>query len=335
MHLTDCNNCKKKEFSLKQGNLCSLTHEKPNFEGACPDYEPLPESETYRPLADSYEKEEVSGWLAFFLWVGLGGGSLLTLFNILPALGLYSTAVSSLFCLMGFCVVVTAIAAIYAFYKRLPNAVYLAMTYIVMVIVDGVGTLIIGEMFGVSDSQIAAIRSLGWGGIWMTYLLCSSKVRAIIPPTSRKWCLFEKLIFCVFVTSLTSIILLLNSAFKGDVEMSEVYDNKSVLEESVRYANRQCPMSIGDGVWMLSQKIEGDEYIIKCSIDQDKDLFSGVDWDLVAEQVRIDMLANTYWVDEDQTVKMAFDAGYALTYEYVDINHKPLYSVTFHASDFE
>lgn len=41
-----CKNCKNKTFNVDKGILCGLTNEKPDFEGTCPDYNPVAELST-------------------------------------------------------------------------------------------------------------------------------------------------------------------------------------------------------------------------------------------------------------------------------------------------
>lgn len=48
-----------------------------------------------------------------------------------------------------------------------------------------------------------------------------------------------------------------------------------------------------------------------------------------------DMLADTQWIDDDVFVKTVLDAGYDLTFEYVDYNNVNLYNLTFNKSDFD
>jgi hypothetical protein len=250
--VTDCNVCKKKKFNLQRGNLCSLTNEKPDFEGACPYFDPVPEDEKPRPLADSYESEnKISGWLTVFLWLGLAGGSVLTLVNILPLLKLFSPLLSSLFLIMALSAISTAIAAIYAFYKRKNNSVSLALTYIGMVALDGIMTLVLDQIVDNPSINMTAIRSFVWAGIWLTYILCSDQVKNLIPRETRRWGGFEKMTLVLYVASIVSIVALINSAFNGDTELSEVYDDKHRITESIAEVNRVCPMELGDGMWMM------------------------------------------------------------------------------------
>lgn len=336
-HHTDCNACKKKEFNLHRGNLCSLTHEKPSFEGACPDFDPIPEEERPRGLADSYGPEEkVSGWLTVFLWLGLGGGSIMTLVNILPSLKMFSPLVSTLFCIMGFSAIITAIAAIYAFYRKKPNAVSLALTYIAMVAIDGVMTLVLARIIEDRSLDAIAFRSFIWSGIWLAYVLCSDKVKTLIPSETRRWGGFEKMTLVVYVASIVSIVALINSTFNGDTELSDVYDDKHIITESIAEINKVCPMDLGDGIWMMGQRLVGNEVIITSKLDNVyRDQLYDWEWEELEDETMADMLADTQWIDDDVFVKTVLDAGYDLTFEYVDYNNVNLYNLTFNKSDFD
>lgn len=335
--VTDCNACKKKEFNLHRGNLCSLTHEKPNFEGACPDFDPIPEDERPRSMADTYASQEtVSGWLTVFLWLGLGGGSIMTLVNILPSIEMYSPLVSTLFCIMGFSAIITAIAAIYAFYKKKSNAVSLALTYIAMVAIDGIMTLVLARIIEEPSLDGTAFRSFVWSGIWLAYILCSEQVKNLIPRESRRWGGFEKMTLVVYVATIISVVALINSAFNGEADLSEVYDDKHIITESIAEVNKMCPMELGDGIWMMGQRLEGNEVIITSKLDNIyRDQLYDWEWDELENETRMDMLMDTQWMDEDIFVQTVLDAGYDLTFEYVDYNNVNLYSLTFNKSDFE
>lgn len=335
--VTDCNVCKKKKFNLQRGNLCSLTNEKPDFEGACPYFDPVPEDEKPRPLADSYEPEnKISGWLTVFLWLGLAGGSVLTLVNILPSLKLFSPLLSSLFLIMALSAISTAIAAIYAFYKRKSNAVSLALTYIGMVALDGIMTLVLDQIIDSASINMTAIRSFVWAGIWLTYILCSDQVKNLIPRETRRWGGFEKMTLLVYTVSIVSIVLLLNSTINGEMDMSEAYNDRHIITESIAEYNEACPMELEDGIWMIGQRLEGEEVIITSRLkDVYRDQLYDWEWEGIENEAKIEMLTDTQWIDEDVFVQTVLDAGYDLTFEYVDANYDMLYSVTFNKSEFE
>ena len=82
---------------------------------------------------------------------------------------------------------VTAILTIIAFYKRKSNAVSLATTYIAMIVLDGVMSIIIAVVSEDSSMYPQAFRQLCWGAIWFSYLRQSSKVELIIPILTRSW----------------------------------------------------------------------------------------------------------------------------------------------------
>lgn len=330
---TNCNDCRLKEFNLKQGNLCSLTHQKPEFEGTCPNFEELPENEKPRSLDSGYAEERISGWLVIFLWLGLGGGALMTIYNTLPFLSLYSSIMQLIALALMATVVITAVAAIYAFYKRKPNAVSLAITYIVMVVLDGVSGLIIGEMTDTHGDIATTIRPFVWAGIWFSYLMLSNKVANLIPKETRRWCLFDKVILGVNVLATAIFLLIYSSAANGSISPTTLLNNN--IEALVRENNSKCPIHLGEDMWMIGQEVDGNEVIITTKLNTNDTYFSKEELDQIARDVKYEMMMDNSWIQEDPFSKLVLEQGYLLTYKYVDSDLDILYSVTFRQSDFE
>ena len=125
-----CSTCKNREFNPECGTVCSFTKDKPSFEEVCDKYA-ADEAQLSKEAskAEALEEEKsISGWLAFFLWVGVGLGALISVI-----MGLAQTFVqgfgwffTSNYLIMMCSVLVTAILTIIAFYKRNSNAVALA-----------------------------------------------------------------------------------------------------------------------------------------------------------------------------------------------------------------
>lgn len=211
-----CSKCQKREFSTERGLVCSLTKEKPDFEDECASFDPDNEKIAFQKSKDESRErsKSVSGWLAFFLWVGLGLGGASTLIVavtqiIKDDLGCGISLVTFSVALI---VAVIAIYAIIAFYLRKTNAVALAKTYIAMIALDGVVAIILSIAFKDSSMCPQGVRKLIWSAIWFTYLLESDRVADLIPKGTRTWQSFEKtmlIVFAVLVISLTALIVAL------------------------------------------------------------------------------------------------------------------------------
>lgn len=138
---------------------------------------------TYDP--DVPSDEPVGGWLAFFLYVGIGIGLLVNLFAAFSQLSnpivssvSYLQTVAYTELIFVALTAVIGVMTIVGFYKRWRDAVYLGMTYIGLMMLYGLVMVI----FDISDGY----RSLIWGTIWFLFLMKSSKVERMIPPAYRQ-----------------------------------------------------------------------------------------------------------------------------------------------------
>ena len=198
-----CQNCELRKIDAQKGLVCSLTGGRVDFTDTCVNYEEdVNEISRLQKEAQEHQASlKVSGWLAFFLWVGVGLGALVSMiqnFNILvdselPIL--YNLLVVSNVA----CLVTIAILTIIAFYKRKNNAVSLALTYIAMITISGVLSLVINVIADDYANIIPAIRSLVWAGIWCTYIFVSSQVSELIPKATRRWNKLEKLLLGLYI----------------------------------------------------------------------------------------------------------------------------------------
>lgn len=176
---------KHKDGSLKP--LCEnldnapieVTGEAPTFEGPS--------------ITTEYLKENtsISGWLSFFLFsITLGG-----LISAAVPIAQYQTAVAEYgshylaWCDLSLGVMLFALAiyTLVAFFKRKPNAVFLAKTYVCTAFLTNLIVLFSGDY---DESGLGSlpriIRSLIWGVIWFAYLCNSNKVEEVIPKEYRK-----------------------------------------------------------------------------------------------------------------------------------------------------
>lgn len=211
-----CSKCQKREFSTERGLVCSLTKEKPYFEDECASFNPDNAKITFqKSLDESYERSKtVSGWLAFFLWVGIGCGAALTLIIAISQVANNNLGWIDSLVILSAALIVAAVAiyAIVAFYFRKNNAVALAKTYIAMIALDGVVAIILSIVFKDSSMCPQGVRQLIWSAIWFTYLLESDRVADLIPKCTRTWESFEKtmlIVFAVLEISLTALIVVL------------------------------------------------------------------------------------------------------------------------------
>ena len=200
-----CATCKNREFNPNIGIVCSLTKEKPTFEDECEVYVADETQLTVQAeRVEELEKEKnITGWLAFFLWVGIGLEAFILfilelrdalIFGVNPISLLYLIVVSTLF--------ITAVSAIVAFYKRKSNAVALANTYIAMLVFDGFMFLIISLILSDGSFIQHLIRQFIWGGLCFVYLRKSQKIELIMPTSSRTWGNYGKILLTIYMVAL-------------------------------------------------------------------------------------------------------------------------------------
>lgn len=257
-----CKVCKNKKMDPHKGIVCALTGERADFDGVCPSYnEDLQEVEKEKQKQRiEIQDRGISGWLAIFLWLGLGGGAIGSIamvlmsfkdssFTILPAIPivLYLT-----------CLVITAVLAIKAFYKKESNAVSLARTYIAMILIDVVCNLI--SSFIIDDfSDIAYVfRQIGWVVIWFTYLSNSTQVERVIPKSTRTWEKTEKIILLVYTISVMSLIGITYYVTKNPLS-SPFVTTESILNEM----NKEFPSQIDESTVVLELLLEENTIVYK------------------------------------------------------------------------
>lgn len=151
------------------------------------------------------DEDKIEGWMAFFLWAGIGLGIIISIFQAFSSASIVSVLLYiSIFAVVG-------IKAIWAFYKRKENAVPLATTYCILVGMDAIFAALLNLTTNDSGLWGQVIRGLLWSGIWITYLYCSDSVKSRFPESTRKWHRFEKIVLWA-LSILYIIVLVVNLA---------------------------------------------------------------------------------------------------------------------------
>ena len=133
------------------------------------------------------DADKIEGWMAFFLWAGIGLGVLISVLQSFFSNSILSSLLYvSVFALVGF-------KAIRAFYKRSENAVPLAITYCIMIGMDACFLAILNLITNDAGLWGQVLRGAIWSGVWVTYLCCSDSVKCRFPEETRKWHRFEKI----------------------------------------------------------------------------------------------------------------------------------------------
>lgn len=333
----DCATCKKRVLDSNSEIKCSLAEEKPSDISACGNY-----VADYGQIAKGELGKSISGWLFVFLWLGVGCGALLSVIMALVDLSTneYSAFFVSLYCLMIGALSVTAVATIVAFYKRKNNAVSLAVTYIAMILLDGVFAFSMAAISNDSIVVISAIRQFVWGGVWLAYLIMSDKVEAVIPKVTRVWGALEKITISVYVLSVLTFISSFAYVAENDNPRNIILTNESYITQVVIEANKELPAYVSEDVvfFRINHNTVGEKsvefvYILQnVSVsDFDEEYLEELGAD--AKDEILTGLGNE--VEEDEFLLICFKEGYNVVYRYCDASSATLYAVRITPAEYE
>ena len=296
--------------------------------------EPVLNEEQVSPVSE--EKPEIGGWLAVFLWIGLGVGALISLFNILSQIGMLTPVYVLVVLLIAGSLVTVAVSTIVAFIKRKPNAVALAKTYIVMIAFDAVLSFINYGVFGEQDALKPGLRSLTWACIWFAYLCCSTRVAALIPKETRVWKGFEKLLLCVYMGANVILLGSVASVISQSLPAQVVYKDNALVTSGIKELQSDLPMYLEDGLYWDSAEVKGDDVIFTYRIsDMYKSDYSSYELTLFRMEIESNIVdAYEEWT-VDPFMKAVFNEGYNMVIRYVDALHAEVCEVRVTKEDLE
>lgn len=324
-----CQKCQLRKRDSHKGIVCSLTGEHADFVGTCANYSEDAQ-EVVRIQQEEQEHQaslEVSGWLAFFLWVGVGFGALASVVITLGAL--VNSGTSTLYNLLAMgeigCLLAVAVMTIIAFYKRKENAVSLALTYIAMIALDGILSLAISVMTDDYTDLISTFRQFVWAGIWGTYIHSSVQVEELIPSAKRVWSKIEKTILGVYIVLDILIVIVLGCAPTAGVSDQKLME---VMVENMNTLYRDSPAS---EIYVVNTRIEDRELVYKTCINTvakaDCDEHHLAERSVVTKYNILSGTALEHDADSYEEMKVFLRNGYGMCWEYVDKNMAHLYSV--------
>jgi len=205
-----------------------------------------------------------NGWLLSFFLIAIGTGSLITLVLRIKNFSLsdyeewgniskYIVAFGDLF----FYVLVAVLGTytIISFLKTKPNAVFLGKSYLIIIFVNNLISLLAGEYEGSYTGGVLQISwSLIYCGLWFSYLCLSKRVESLFPPEKR-------VVFKRDKQLIASIIVVVMSSFwfgffNGLLEeyeaiKSDIYTTEFVLSENEysdgRIAFTKPPLALKTG----------------------------------------------------------------------------------------
>jgi hypothetical protein len=176
---------------------------------------------------------EIHGWLVFFLFAMTLGGIISAIFPIVTLdiaeyAGSWSLAFSDI--ILGLMLLGVAIYADIAFCKRLPNAVFIAKIYVLLIFITNVLFLIGGDFENTGlNTASQALKGVIWGVVWFLYLCFSDQVKTIIPKEYRKVTSKDYILLASIVIIPIFFIAIALGGFQKDIVAGE----KAMIESSL------------------------------------------------------------------------------------------------------
>ena len=327
-----CSSCNNREFNPQTGIVCSLTKEKPNFEESCSNYS-ANLSQNAKEIAERYEPDEsdkrISGWLAFFLWGGVGAGATIsTILNLVEFFReSYNATITTLGLLYAFILLATAIYTIIAFLRRESNAVALANTYIAMIFIDGIMLAIFGLISDDSSMLYDSLRKFVWAICWFLFLITSNKVKVIIPKEIRTYRAVEKLLLIAYAAVAITFTSLLAYAVKSG-DFKTIVDEETYISSVVEEEKKKTPKDLGDDTIMQNIFLKEKNVVFVYRLTYIYEADAPLDeWNQAIEDEKRSILENLT-SEYDTFVDTCFKQGYNLVYRYTNATGHTLFSIT-------
>lgn len=161
------------------------------------------------PEISTKKEKDIKGWLAFFVYVWIGLGSILSVvLSLILLISQHADLDVSIFILLyDVFPLLIGVATVRAFVLEKSNAVSLARTFLIMRIMLGVVILMLGWVGAQPVLYTYSIGGCVQCVIWLVYLRCSNQVKYVIPAETRTWNKFEKILLSVYVLLVLFLIL--------------------------------------------------------------------------------------------------------------------------------
>ena len=341
--LKSCTICTHRCMDMHKGMLCGLTQNAANFEGECPNFEQdekeFQKQQQIQQEMMNDEDHTVGGWLAIFLWLGIGGGALASIVTTCLVLSewLLSIWLVVAHLVMLLCLCTIAVSTIVAFYKRKPNAKALAYTYIATIAIDGIYSIVM--YFAITDapeSDLAlSIRSILWSVIWGAYLAFSTRVENIVP-RPRTWQTFEKMLAGIIVSMY--ILMAIVTIDMQNNENSIFYNPRQMVKAILQETNKDLPYQDIDGIISQRLFLQKDTIVYSYKLTQTdiKDC-AAEDLQLTGMHTKQSILQETALQSPDATLsglEYFFEHNYSVSFRYYDKWNTLLYSVVITPEDY-
>ena len=333
----NCHVCKKCVENESGNTICSMNMTKPAEGEVCSEFEMDELKQAMQPYievgrSDKENKyKRILFWLGFFLWMGVAGGTTMSIFSTFVEMTKndYSPLFVSLSIIEIATFALIAVMTINAFLRRRPNAVALATTYIAMVVLDGIISIIISDL--AEDTQFLkdGIREVVWGCIWFAFLRTSNNVKTMIPVEKRTWETFEKVIITIYVVVSTIISVGIFHAFKsGDINI--IMSDDATLDSYIEGIKEDLPMVADTDLTV--EDISKDSWSVKLTYRMKNTVYSPADkmlWTEIGRVSKHELLHNISngEFEDDDFFELTFKLRKKLVYRYIDLYGRELYTV--------
>ena len=332
-----CAECTKRRFDVGTGVVCSLTGEKPKFEGVCPQFNgDITKVRTREEIQQEIsEKTEISGFLWWYLYIFVSLGALATIIMAIVSLSSFEPSIWMLDladAISSFTFAGIGIYTIYAFNKRLPNAVALAKIHLVLLVVMNVFALLVGatESTGLNTAS-RLVGSVIWAIIFFIYMFTSDQVNTIIPKGSRYLFKGDKIVFSVLAGL---YVVLLVGGFLQALGYNPFLKGDKRINQEISAAKSQLPITISEELLLTDLNLEDKTIVYTYTYTFDN--VSALDFDFSFKQ-EMSLMAKERLVsqiaagNDDQDY---LSQGYNCRYIYQDQNGDFFYDLTVTASEY-
>lgn len=330
-----CKLCKKRSFSMEKGVFCGLTGEKPSFVKTCADYETDVEEEVRieRKKKEDYESAELSGFPAFYLHYAIPAGIIFSIVSFLISFktseygGNYLLIASDIIYLLFY--TYFGIYTLYAFARRLPDAVYCAKYQLIYVSVINLLVLIVTN--GVVDSPLGngtfrTIASIIWSVVFFISLTVSDDVKYLIPKEKRKLSRFNKTMIILSIT-IPVLLFIAGIAYTAKKTISSSVLDAGIKEYCETY-RESLPQEAGEGLQLNDVRVEGHDFIYEYVYnDMTKDQFTNETTDLLFYSGREIILVSLKDLCSNPIFPYLAKGGYDVILKHLDKEETFIYSV--------
>lgn len=266
---TSCPNYGKKIVLEKKEDVIdpSASRQEPNAGSSIDEQEGTTNEQSFVYTTEYLKQNsEIRGWLAFFLFSIMAGGLLsfiypLVTYNSQDYSGSFFLSITDP--VQGIMLFGLACYTLYSFIARQPNAVFLAKTYLVVIFLNNLLMVLIGnyEQSGLG-SLPQLIRSLVWAVIWFIFLHQSTVVQEVIPEEYRKAKHIDYyIIAAIILVPLLLMALGLKEIYSKQEAQQSTFIENTVLGEN-EYTDGKIVFECLDGFTCEKEELQDPQFTI-------------------------------------------------------------------------